>query len=180
MYPIDTGHKEASDPLAIILSGRQRQRKFCDDLETIADQLLDRVDPKFCELLLNHLSGTLPLLQSDEEALYSVMRAREAENRSLTNWIDQAITEHRGQEDYVLELTDPLTLLSAGQSVENVQATGYLLRCAFESIRHHLAWEDITLFGGFFELITTAEAPVLLANLAQNRRAQASGLRLIN
>lgn len=180
MYPLETGFTNNHNPLAIILSGRQQQLVLCDDLEKTADQLLEAVDPEVCSALLDSLSGALSLFHKDEEALYGILRTRERENKSVANWIDQAVAEHRHHEDYALELADPLSDLAAGRSLRNIQATGYLFRCGFEAIRHHLAWEEITLFGNGFELLTTAEEALLSAEIAKNRKAQAAVLRLVN
>lgn len=180
MYPMDLRHAERSDPLAIILSGRQQQRAFCDDLETIADQLLDRMDTKFCAELLDIVCDGLPLFQRDEEALYEIIRTRNEGNNSLARWIDQVITEHRRNDDYALELADPLSDLAAGRCLENVQATGYLFRCTFEAIRHHLAWEEITFFSDTFEPLTAAEDALLSAAIAKHRKVRSSKLRIVN
>ena len=179
MDPKDTVRINAIDPVEIVLRGRQQQRASCDELEAIADQLLDRVNPEFCSTILNVFSHALPLFQSDEEALYDIIRVREAENILATKLIDLAITEHRRHEDYALELVDQLSDLAIGQSVRNAEATGYMLRCAFENIRRHLDWEEITLFGGSFHAITAEDKPALSARLAHNRRALASNLRVI-
>lgn len=179
MEPKDTSLGDANDPLSIVLSGREQQRKMCDRLEAIADHLANGVDRESCLSILDVFSNGLPIFLRDEEAVYELLRLREGENGYVAKWIDHAISEHRQHEDYALELADPLAEIASGLQGRDLDVVGYMLRCAFENIRRHLDWEDITVLGGFVELVTHEDKQTLAAKLARNRATHRSHLRLI-
>jgi hemerythrin-like domain-containing protein len=168
-----------NDPISIVLKGRWRQREMCDGLELLADQLANDVDQHLCSSLLQFFSLELPIHHSDEEAIYDLVRDREAGDTMAARWIEQALLEHRRHNDYAHELAEPLSQLAANGRVRQAEALGYLLRCAFESIRRHLDWEELTLFSGYVQFLDADEIQILAARIARNHSASDPHLRLI-
>ena len=171
---------DGSDPISIVLSGRKHQRQMCEGLELLADQLADHADQRLCSMLLQFLRLELPVHQRDEEAVYDLLRGREEDDTIVTRWIDQALLEHCRHIDYALELAEPLSKLAADGSLKQIEALGYMLRCAFESMRRHLDWEDITLFSGVVQVVDEGESQILAAKIARNHSATAQYLRVID
>lgn len=175
----DTSLIDGEDPISLVLSARKHQREMCEGLELLADQLADHADQRLCSRLLQFLSDELPVHHRDEEAIFDLLRGREGDDSIVTCWIEYAVLEHRRHIDYALELVEPLSQLAADGRLKQIEALGYMLRCAFESMRRHLDWEDITLFSGFVPLVGKDESQILAAKIARNHSLSAPYLRTI-
>ena len=175
----DTSYLDRDDPVSMVLSERKHQREMCEGLELLADQLADHADQRLCTMLLQFLRNELPVHHRDEEAVFDLLRGREGDDSIVTRWIEQAVLEHRRHIDYALELVEPLSQLAADGRLTQIEALGYMLRCAFESMRRHLDWEEITIFSGFVQLVGENERQILVAKLARNHSVCAPYLRSI-
>ena len=175
----DTSLIDRGDPISTVLSGRKHQREMCEGLELLADQLADHADQRLCSTLLQFLRDELPVHHRDEEAVFDLLRGREGDESIVRCWIEQAVLEHRRHIDYALELVEPLSHLAAEGRLKQIEALGYMLRCAFESMRRHLDWEEITIFSGFVQLVGENERQILVAKLARNHSVCAPYLRSI-
>ena len=170
---------DQNDPLAIIAYDRSRQYEICDELEHIADQLGSRFAVQRYTSALNSLRQELPLYNRDEEVLFDLLKERKPEDKFLAKHIDLAVSEHSTIESYAFELAEPLGNVISGNGLNNVEATGYLLRCCFEITRQHLRWEDVTLLDGRQYAVRDADMLVLQAGLVRNRRnLPGCGLRI--
>ncbi len=176
----DTSLNVRNDPVSMVLSGRKHQREMCEGLELLADQLGNYADQRLCSMLLQFLRLELPVQHRDEEAVFDLLRGRQAGDSIITGWIEQAVLEHRRHIDYALELAEPLSQLAADGRPKQIEALGYMLRCAFESMRRHLDWEEITLFSGFVQLVDENESQILAAKIARNHSLSAPYLRAID
>ena len=166
---------ELRDPLMIIAQERGSQRKVCDDLEQIADQLGGLVDQGLCRSVLSRLSKDLPLYHKDEEVLFDVLRSRDECDVFVQKCIGIAVEEHSSNEFLLFDIAEPLGALSEGGDVRNIHVLGYMLRCCFQGIRRHLDWEDATLLGERLISFRSAEIEALRTGLARNRRSIAQG-----
>lgn len=139
---------EYADPMAVIEQERDCQRQMCDDLERLADQLGGPLDVKLCSALKSQLRSDLPWYHRDEEALFELMLLKEPGNKVLAACIGQAISQHAAMQAYVFELLEPFGDMIQGITPRNLDAVGYMLRCCFDGMRHHLKWEDASIFRG--------------------------------
>lgn len=169
---------DPSGPLTTLLRGRAEQRAICDDLEMLADQLGGPIDRRQCLSILDKLAFALPLYHDDEEALYRILSARKHDGSVIAECVDQAIRDHRYIEDNALEVTDAIEDCFASARATSPETLGYLLRCAFEGLRRHMAWEDVTLLGPLLRPLTHIELDQLQAQLARNRSSRARHLRI--
>lgn len=137
---------EHADPMSVIALERDRQRQVCDELEQLADQLGGPLDVRMCTSLKSQLEIDLPLYHRDEEALFELLLKQNPGNPVLAACTQQAISQHAAMQDYVLELLEPLGDMTVGIIPRNLDTVGYILRYCFDCMRHHLQWEDVSIF----------------------------------
>jgi hypothetical protein len=171
-------HSDRSGPLATLLRGRAEQRVICDHLELIADQMGGPIDRRLCLSTLDRLAYELPLHQADEEVLFNILGARARPGDLVSGCIDQAVRDHRHYQDYALEIADSIVDHLANTQTENPDVLGYMLRCTFEGLRCHMAWEDVTLLGPSLQPLTDEEIEQFRVQSASNRSSRAPYLRV--
>lgn len=169
---------DQSGPLATLLRGRTEQRAICDHLELIADQMCDPIDRRLCLSTLDRLTYELPLYQADEETLFNILGARTQPGDLISGCIDQAARDHRHYQDNSLEIADAIEDRLANAKMANPDALGYMLRCTFEGLRQHMAWEDVTLFGPLLRPLTDDEIDQFRVQSARNRSSRAPHFRI--
>lgn len=130
-------------PLQMLNRGYLILLDVCDQLEAIADSLPNSVSAADCARLAAEIVDLLARTHREEEAILLPMLAssQRPELRQLANRL-------RGEHDYddnaVIEVRDALLSLSTGRPLHSPDATGYLLRSFFESLRRHvLAEQDL-------------------------------------
>jgi hypothetical protein len=136
---------ELADPIAVLMAERSLQRRICDDLELLADQLGGSLDVGLCAFLKAQLQGDLQIYHRNEEYLFDLLTVGEPANGMLAACAELAASQHAAMQSYVYELLEPLTDLSMGVRPGNLDTVGYMLRCCFDGMRHHLQWEDVSL-----------------------------------
>lgn len=134
------------DPMAVMELERDCQRRICDDLERLADQLGNPLDVKLCAALQVQPENDLPLYHRDEEALIELMVQTEPGNKLLEACTGQAVSQHAAMQTFTFELQEPLSDLTAGVAPRNLDTMGYMLRYCFDSMRIHLNWENASIF----------------------------------
>lgn len=165
-------------PLATLLRGRAEQHAICDHLELIADQLGGPADQRLCLSTLDRLSYELPLYQADEETLFNILGAEAQAGDLVNGCIEQVVRDHRHFQDYALEIADAVQDHLANAKTANPDALGYLLRCTFEGLRQHMAWENVTLLGPLLRPLTDHEIERFRIQSARNRSARAPFFRI--
>ncbi len=169
MQPIANLDPEYVDPIELIRQERSWQRHFCDELERLADQLGGPLDTKLCSTLNTQLQIKLPLYQRDEEALFELMRQREPDNEVLAACTAVAVSQHVAMQTFAFELQDPLGDVTGGLTLKNPDTVGYMLRYCFDGIRHHLKWEDASIFQRQDQEFPTADIEHLRQVMIRNR-----------
>ena len=169
---------DPNGPLATLLRGRAEQRAICDRLELIADQMCGPIDRRLCLSTLDQLAYELPLYQADEEALFSILGARTKTGDVVSGCTDQAVRDHNHYQDNTLEITDAIEAHLANAKMANPDVLGYMLRCTFEGLRQHMAWEDVTLLGPLLRPLTDEEIEQFQSHLARNRSSRAPHFRI--
>ena len=119
--------------------------------------------------LKKRLQFDLPLYHRDEEALFELLLKNEPDNRVLAACASQAVSQHAAMQAYVFELLEPLADMRVGVIPRNLDTVGYMLRYCFDCMRHHLEWEDVSIFRGQTRDLSSAEAEKLRLALIRNR-----------
>lgn len=161
----------------IIQLERSDQRKLCDDMELIANQLPDDVDVDLYERIYEKLRHNLPIYHENEEALFEYTGRHESPLVEVTPILRCVRLEHATHNCFADEIYEFLDVLSAGSSVREPSTIGYMLRSCFHSIRRHLTWEDLTLMPVVRQILTTDDHSELLDKINENR--QTIGLNLV-
>ncbi|ESZ66675.1 hypothetical protein X727_26950 [Mesorhizobium sp. L103C119B0] len=115
--------------------------QLCDALERIADTL-PRVDSLACLAAANAIVPLLRNIHQYEEtvifpAYEAALTGRDA-NLASTRRLR---AEHVEDECFAGEVTEILLAIGHGETVENAEAVGFMLRGFFESLRRHIAFE---------------------------------------
>lgn len=119
----------------------RQQLALCDALEEIADSLPASVNRQKCIYAAKALGPAIRDQHRCEEAvLFPWLETRPEADKALKETLARLKYEHFEDECFAEELTDALLGLGAGKPV-NMEATGYMLRGFFESLRRHIAFE---------------------------------------
>ncbi|ODT77574.1 MAG: hypothetical protein ABS76_27835 [Pelagibacterium sp. SCN 64-44] len=114
---------------------------LCDDLETVADSLPSAVRPHDCKVLAARLDQLLVETHHEEERMLMplLMTDGRAELRQLANRLRR---EHEVDAVTLQEVLEALAMLAGARPMTSPDATGYLLRAFFESLRRHIYTEQ--------------------------------------
>ncbi|ESY72917.1 hemerythrin domain-containing protein [Mesorhizobium sp. M1050] len=119
----------------------QEKLQLCDALERIADTL-PRVD---CLSCLAAANAIVPLLrnvhQYEETVIFPVYEAASTSSDANRASIRRLRAEHVEDECFAGEVTEILLAIGHGETVENAEAIGFMLRGFFEGLRRHIAFE---------------------------------------
>lgn len=109
----------------------------CDLLEAVADGLPNNVSPTHCGQLATEIVDLLARTHREEEAILLPLLAASfrPELRQLAHRLRQ---EHDYDDDAVIEVREALLAIAAHQPLQSADATGYLFRSFFESLRRHV------------------------------------------
>lgn len=123
--------------LAPLLESYERVIAACDTLEAVADALPDRVAPGQCERALGETAAAVRQMHACEDGLLMPLlaNAQRPELRKIAQDLEQA---HLVDSESLAEVDEVLTALAAGQPILSTDATGYMLRAFFESLRRHI------------------------------------------
>lgn len=127
-------------PCAEISEGHRRKLMLCDALEELADGLPGNIDRLACLRIANDL---VPLLREshryEEETAFALFEREGAE--AATRSVMRLKSEHIQDECAAQDVSDILLNLGCGESVDNPEALGFMLRALFEAMRRHIAFE---------------------------------------
>ncbi|MER8576475.1 hemerythrin domain-containing protein [Mesorhizobium sp. M1338] len=114
--------------------------QLCDALERIADAL-PSVDRLKC---LGTANAIIPLLRDihryEETAIFPAYEEAVVGNTNLAS-TRRLRAEHVEDECFADEVTEILLAIGHGETVENPEAIGFMLRGLFENLRRHIAFE---------------------------------------
>lgn len=128
--------------LALLRKSHRRQLALCAELEEIADDLPDRVDRQRCLYLARALCPIITEAHAlEERALFPYLRLLTRTLPNLDATIERLRWEHFEDFCFSEELRDALFDLGRGEHRMNPETLGYMLRCFFESLRRHIAFE---------------------------------------
>lgn len=127
-------------PAAVMKRAHLEKLRLCEALETIADTL-PKVDRLKC---LSTANAIVPLLrnihQYEETVIFPAYEAALTGDANLAS-TRRLRAEHVEDECFAGEVTEVLLAIGHGETVENAEAVGFMLRGFFESLRRHIAFE---------------------------------------
>lgn len=114
---------------------------ICDVLEAIADGLPNNVPAAHCTRLATEIVDLLARTHREEEAILLPLLAASPrpELRQLARRLRE---EHDYDDDAVVEVREALLAIASREPLLSPDATGYLLRSFFESLRRHVRAEQ--------------------------------------
>ncbi|MCF3640107.1 hemerythrin domain-containing protein [Rhizobium sp. TRM95111] len=124
------------------------QLHLCGALEEIADSLPDNINRQRCLAAAKALGPLVHQVHRYEETVVFPALERQAGSSPLLHeTLSRLKFEHCEDECFAEELVDALQRLGRGDGGINIEATGYMLRGFFETMRRHIAFEKTMLYG---------------------------------
>lgn len=116
-----------------------RLGELCDQLEAIADDL-----PRACPRRCSRAAAELQTLMPEHHAFEAVVLAEVlgGEQRGL---LDRILEQHAEDEGLAFEIALALEPLSAGETPDEPETLGYMLRCFFTNCRRSMLVEELAL-----------------------------------
>lgn len=128
-------------PAAVMKRAHLEKLLLCEALEKIADTL-PKVDRLKC---LSTANAIVPLLrnihQYEETVIFPAYEAALSSSDANLASTRRLRAEHVEDECFAGEVTEILLAIGHGETVENAEAVGFMLRGFFESLRRHIAFE---------------------------------------
>jgi hemerythrin-like domain-containing protein len=140
-------------PAAVMKRAHLEKLQLCDALERIADTL-PKVDRLKC---LSTANAIVPLLrnihQYEETIIFPAYEAALTSRDANLDSTRRLRAEHVEDECFAGEVTEILLAIGHGETIDNVEAVGFMLRGFFESLRRHIAFEreHVLPMIGFFD-----------------------------
>ena len=132
----------SASPGDLLRRAHEVKRDLCSALEQIADALPDGVDRMRCLRLANVLAPALRDIHVCEEMTvfpaYVVASGEERDSQTLR----RLRAEHVEDQCFADEVTEVLMAIGHGDHIRNAEATGFMLRGLFETMRRHMAFES--------------------------------------
>ncbi len=142
----ESGKQSEFEPdglLAQIEKEHLQEQTLCDQLEQIADDLLEPIDPVLARMSVAALRQCVRRhLVLEEGYLYPVLTKRLRRGELETDLLNQIREEHANDECLAYDTADQLERAAERGRAENPEMLGYMLHGFFECRRRHIAWED--------------------------------------
>jgi len=114
----------------------------CEQLEHIADRLPNQVNVDQCAKLAELLPDMLGLCDDINQRVIFPLLLRHQSQRYFTHSMAQRLVDERMMDQgYALEVSELLDQLAKAESIRNAEASGYLLRSFFETVRRSSAFD---------------------------------------
>ena len=118
-----------------------RLLEFCDLLEGIADGLPNDFSRAHCQMLASSVAAlVLTTHVIEDQVLMPLLLA--SDHTGLRMAAERLRQEHEFDDQAAMEVEEALHDLLLGRSRMSPDATGYLLRSFFESVRRHVSAEQ--------------------------------------
>ncbi|MCP8885455.1 hemerythrin domain-containing protein [Devosia sp. XJ19-1] len=114
---------------------------ICNLLESIADGLPNDVPRKQCQVLASSMVEQLRATHAIEDRVLMPLLLA-SDNAGLRMAAERLRQEHEFDDQAAMEVEEALNDLLLGRSIMSPDATGYLLRSFFESVRRHVHAEQ--------------------------------------
>jgi hemerythrin-like domain-containing protein len=153
-------------PLDLIVYEHDLQARLCDLLEQIADCLPDNVNASAAQAAVSALDGLYRHHKNEEECLFPLIKKRAKPQDNIEQILSHLEREHAADESLASEMQESLEILAAGNTPENPNMLGYMLRGFFENYRRHISWENTVLLPLVRERLTKDDFKTLAAFLS--------------
>jgi len=155
-----------------LFEGSVSEREFvCDQLEAIADDLPNRIDIRRILSAMQFLKLKLPAYHRDERhCLFPLLKRRAPRSFGMNQIAAQMQSFQIDDEDYALEVAEMLDLIAEKQTMDNPDATGYMLRGFFQSYRRYLAWQRLAILPLATRVLRQDDLNELFEAIHWNRR----------
>ncbi|MGJ8529480.1 hemerythrin domain-containing protein [Maritalea sp.] len=131
------------DLLAGLRKNHHDKHALCDRLEEIADALPDKVDRNVCVSTARAIEPILKKAhQYEEETLFPALKKLIKGADEQAAIFERLKIEHHEDLCFGEEVRDVLASYGTGKPMQTADATGYMLRGFFESLRRHMAIEQ--------------------------------------
>lgn len=117
---------------------------ICDVLETVADGLPNNVSLDQCSRLAIEIVDLLERAHREEERLLLPLLASSPRSE-VRHLAERLRREHEYDDEAVIEVREALLAIATQKPLRSADATGYLLRSFFESLRRHVQAEQDVL-----------------------------------
>lgn len=114
---------------------------ICNLLEGIADGLPNDVPRTQCQMLASSVVEQVRATHAIEDRVLMPLLLA-SDNAGLRTAADRLRQEHEFDDQAAMEVEEALNDLLLGRSIMSPDATGYLLRSFFESVRRHVHAEQ--------------------------------------
>jgi len=132
----------ADRAIALVARCHASQLALCEELEAVADSLPSNVDRQRCLHLARAIRSVLADAHNIEEAiLFPSIERLQHRLIDATATLERLRFEHYEDMCFAEELRETLLCIGRGEGDLSADATGYMLRGFFESIRRHVAFE---------------------------------------
>ncbi len=135
-------HINQNELVAQLRKAHHDKMALCDRLEEIADGLPDNIDRQICATTAR---ASEPILKKahayEEEILSPALIKFHHGTLDQTMIFDRLRAEHYEDRCFGEEVRDVLMSYGEGKPIQAADATGYMLRGFFESLRRHMAFE---------------------------------------
>lgn len=133
---------KSTDIIALLRKNHHDKLALCDRLEEIADALPDNIDRQICVTTARAIEPILKKAhQYEEQTLFPAIEKFHQGRKDLSMIFDRLREEHYEDQCFGEEVRDVLLSLGANKPTQSADATGYMLRGFFESLRRHMAFE---------------------------------------
>lgn len=132
----------------------KNQLDLCNRLEGLADRLPNNVDRQEC---LSMSWQIFPVVREahkfEEETLFPALYAKCQTEKSLQQSLERLKFEHWEDESTAEDISLSLRELVSDPVSANTEKLSYMLRCFFEGVRRHIAFEVDHIKPKFEELV---------------------------
>lgn len=119
------------------------QTTLCNELESIADSLPDRVNTQDCLHVARSIYPTVRRAHEFEETeLFPMLKSHFEQDSQLSDALDRLHFEHWEDESFAEEVAEGLMTFVTKRERANPEVLAYMLRGFFEGLRRHIAFEQ--------------------------------------
>ena len=139
-------HGSFRTPIEFLFDEHDRQRIMCATLERLADDCTSGEAQDDAQFVLSYLEHDLPLhIADEEEDLFPILKRCCEEDDELDYVLALLSEEHEVDEDYYLDLLEPLRVIASGMEPVDRDAFAHNARAFAIFQRRHLGWENGTV-----------------------------------
>ena len=157
-------------PLALMRLEHKRQRRVCDKLEALAEELSTDQALNEATAILAILTEELPRRAEDEETdLLPLLERRCLPNDNIAEIVAQLRSEHELDEDLASFIVADLEVLAKGAKLANPVRMLFNARAFAEAQRRHIGRKNTVLLPLARKRLTAADLKELGRNMAARR-----------